>query len=203
MGSDPINTAGRRKGCSLASLTSFRGVASSRGYTLIEILVVLAVIGIAIALVRVQFAGGPAQVLEDEARRLALVFELARDQAMTSGCTIVWSRKGDSQRLECRRARSDTLARSDSSATRRDETYAKRPWPSLIGLEQISVAGIAAPRDSPLFFTPSGVNAPFELVLAMDGEHVLVAGDVLGRVKVARPDLQNVTARDLQRGAQR
>jgi type II secretion system protein H len=179
----------------MASEAKRRRHASSPGYTLIEILVVLAVIGIAIALVRVQFARSPTQVLEDEARRLALVFELARDEAMTSGCTLAWIRRGEAHGLACRRGPSNSLARSDSLAAGRDETYSTRPWPPQVALERISVAGTAVPRDSPLFFTPSGINAPFELVLAHEGHRVALSGDALGRVKVAR--------REFQQGAQR
>jgi type II secretory pathway pseudopilin PulG len=43
------------------------------------------IVGIVIALASVQYARSPAQALEDEARRLALVLELARDEAMTRG----------------------------------------------------------------------------------------------------------------------
>lgn len=149
----------------------------SRGYTLIEILAVLVIVGIVIALASVQYARSPAQALEHEARRLALVLELARDEAMTRGCTLAWTARSDAHRLECRRAQ--------SAAPADDGLYAKRPWSGTVALERVSIAGVPVPRDSSLLFTPSGINAPFELVLAMDGNRVHVAGDFLGRVSVA------------------
>jgi general secretion pathway protein H len=144
---------------------------SRRGYTLVEILVVLAVIGIAIALVQIRLARSPAQALEHEARRLALVLEQARDEAMMQGCTAAWVARGDSHRIECRRAQSG---------------YAAHPWAQGVALERVSIAGIAVSRESPLFFTPSGVNVPFDLTLALEGNRVRVTGDVLGRVSVSR-----------------
>ena len=45
----------------------------SRGYTLVEILAVLAILGIAIALAQIRLAPSPAQALEREARRLGMV----------------------------------------------------------------------------------------------------------------------------------
>jgi general secretion pathway protein H len=152
----------------------------ARGYTLIEILAVLVIVGIVIALARVQYARSPAQTLEDEARRLALVLELARDEAMTRGCTLAWTARSDAHQLDCRRGQ--TAAVAD------DGLYAQRPWASSVALERVAIAGVPVARDSPLLFTPSGINAPFELVLAMEGNRVHVAGDFLGRVSVAAPD---------------
>ena len=152
----------------------------SRGFTLIEILAVLVIVGIVIALARVQYARSPAQTLEGEARRLALMLELARDEAMTSGCTLAWTARSDAHQLQCRRRQAAGAAD--------DGLYAKRPWSGTVALERVSIAGVPAARDSPLLFTPSGINAPFELVLAMDGNRVHVAGDVLGRVSVAAAD---------------
>jgi len=151
-----------------------------RGYTLIEVLAVLVIVGIVIALARVQYARSPAQTLEDEARRLALVLELARDEAMTRGCTLAWTARSDGHQLQCRRGR--------ATAAADDGLYAKRPWSGTVALERVAIAGVAVSRDASLLFTPSGINAPFELVLAMDGNRVHVAGDFLGRVSVAAPD---------------
>ena len=144
---------------------------SRRGYTLIEILAVLAIIGIAVALAQVRFARSPAQALEHEARRLALVLELARDEAMMQGCTVAWKSSSDSHRLECRRAQAG---------------YAALPWAQGVALERVSIAGVPVSRESPLLFTPSGINAPFELMLALEGHRVQVTGDALGRVSVSR-----------------
>jgi len=149
----------------------------SRGYTLLEVLAVLVIVGIVVALAGVQYARSPAQTLEEEARRLALVLELARDEAMTRGCTLAWTARGDVHRLECRRGQ--------AAAAADDGLYANRPWHGTVALERVSIAGVPVPRESALLFTPSGINAPFELVLAMDGNRVHVAGDLLGRVSVA------------------
>jgi general secretion pathway protein H len=144
---------------------------SRRGYTLIEILAVLAVIGVIVALAQVRFARDPAQTLEAEARRVALVLELARDEAMMRGCTVAWIARSDSHRIECRRTQTGDAA---------------RPWAYGVALERVSIAGVPVSRESPLLFTPSGINAPFALMLALEGNRVTVAGDALGRVSVTR-----------------
>ena len=144
---------------------------SRRGYTLVEILAVLAVIGIIVALAQVRFTRDPAQTLEGEARRVALVLELARDEAMMRGCTVAWIARSDSHRIECRRAQTG---------------YAAHAWAHGVALERVSIAGVPVSRESPLLFTPSGINAPFELMLALEGNRVHVTGDARGRVSVSR-----------------
>ena len=144
---------------------------SRRGYTLIEILAVLAIIGIVVALAQVRFARDPAQTLEQEGRKLALVLEFARDEAMMNGCTVAWIARSDSHRIECRRTQAG---------------YAAQPWAHGVALERVSIAGVPVSRESPLLFTPSGVNAPFALMLALEGNRVHVTGDALGRVSVSR-----------------
>jgi general secretion pathway protein H len=141
-----------------------------RGFTLIEILAVIAIIGIAVALAQVSFARSAAQALEDEARRLALMLEFARDEAMTQGCTVAWISRNDSHQFGCRRA----------------AEYAIHPWPRGIALERVSIAGVPVSRDTAVLFTPSGINAPFELILALEGHRVLLSGDALGRVSVSK-----------------
>jgi general secretion pathway protein H len=144
---------------------------SRRGYTLIEILAVLAIIGVIVALVQVRLARDPAQTLEAEARRVALVLELARDEAMMHGCTVAWIARSDSHRIECRRTQTG---------------YPAHPWAHGVALERVSIAGVPVPRESPLLFTASGINAPFALMLALEGNRVTVVGDALGRVSVSR-----------------
>jgi general secretion pathway protein I len=132
------------------------------GYTLIEILAVLAIIGIAIALAQVRFARSPAQALEDEARRVAIDLEFARDEAMTQGCTLAWiARATRTGRMPARSHR----VRDPSLAARRD-------------LWRVSIASVPVTRFAALF-TPS-VNTPFELILASAGPRVLLNGDALG-----------------------
>ena len=144
---------------------------SRHGFTLVEILAVLAIIGIIVALAQVRFARSPAQTLDDEARRLASVLELARDEAMMQGCTVAWKSNGSSYAIACRRA---------------SGTYSAHPWAHGVALERVSVAGVPVSRESPLLFTPSGINAPFELILAMGGNRVYLKSDALGRVAVSR-----------------
>jgi general secretion pathway protein H len=61
-----------------------------RGLTLLELLVVLAIIGFAIAGVSLSLRDSHQTQLEREAQRLVAVLEAARAQSRTSGIALIW-----------------------------------------------------------------------------------------------------------------
>ena len=63
---------------------------SSRGFTLLELLVVVAIIAIATAGVSFALRDSQATQLEREAQRLAALFESARAQSRSSGVPVRW-----------------------------------------------------------------------------------------------------------------
>jgi general secretion pathway protein H len=65
-----------------------------RGFTLIELLVVLAIIAIASSLVVVSMRDSAQSQLDEEAERLAALFEGARTEARASGITVRWEPAG-------------------------------------------------------------------------------------------------------------
>jgi general secretion pathway protein H len=57
----------------------------ARGFTLIEVLVVVAIIVIVVGLVGVRLARGPEDLVREESERLALVLSAAREEAILQG----------------------------------------------------------------------------------------------------------------------
>ena len=64
--------------------------AAARGFTLIELLVVLAIVAIASALVVVALPDRTQDLLNEDAERLAALFESARSEARASGVAVRW-----------------------------------------------------------------------------------------------------------------
>lgn len=60
-------------------------IASARGFTLMEVMVVLVLIGIITSFALLSVGGGPRERLAEEARRLAALVELHQQEAILSG----------------------------------------------------------------------------------------------------------------------
>jgi general secretion pathway protein H len=60
------------------------------GFTLVELLVVIAVVAVAIGLIAIALPDGERSRLEEEAERLAALLETARAEARVSGQAVYW-----------------------------------------------------------------------------------------------------------------
>ena len=83
---------------------ALRSVASAdfrhRGFTLLELLVVVAIIAVATAGVSLSLRDSAQTMLEREAQRLAVLFESARAQSRASGTAVIWRTTADGFRFE-------------------------------------------------------------------------------------------------------
>ena len=71
-----------------------------RGFTLLELLVVVAIMAIATAGVSLSLRDGASTRLEREGERLAALLEAARAQSRASGVPVRWSLQGNGFRFE-------------------------------------------------------------------------------------------------------
>lgn len=154
------------------------GTVGQRGFTLIEILVVLVIIGIMVGLVSVRMMPDNDRVVHNEAQRLALLLEQARDQAVASGEPIAFSVEAGRYRFWALDAENQWVPRSG------DELLQDRPLPSGVQLAALQVNQASLAADARLLFLPSGGNAPFTADLVLNAAHARIRGDSLGRVRV-------------------
>src|SRR5690242_1673772 len=82
----PISEAGRSSTVFPARAVS----ASSRGFTLLELLVVLVLMAVATSLISISATPDPRQSLTEQARRLGLLLTLASDEARIRQQPISW-----------------------------------------------------------------------------------------------------------------
>ena len=68
---------------------------AARGFTVIELLLVIAIMSIAVALVSWALPDGDAARLEEDAARLTALLEMARAEARVSGSTVRWVPRAD------------------------------------------------------------------------------------------------------------
>ena len=151
-----------------------------RGFTLVELLVVLVILAISIGLVTVNLSRDQGTKLEEDARRLALLLQFARDQAIAGGQSLAWAAR-DGGYLFMRRDGSRGWI-----AARDGEALTPREWPANVALSRLRVAGTSVPVTEPLVFSASGMNLPYEMELASGTWRVAISGGAAGKVSVAR-----------------
>lgn len=146
------------------------------GFTLIEILVVLVIIGITVAMVSINLMPDDKRVLTTEAQKLALLFEQARDEAIISGKEIAWSVEGDKTRFW----RKDDKGKWTPYSG--DDLFRDRDHAPEVKLVELQINSVKAAMNERLIFSPSGMNMPFRLDLGLNASHVSIAGDNLGKL---------------------
>lgn len=153
-------------------------VKNQRGFTLIEVLVVLVIVGIMVGLVSVRMMPDDEHVLRDEAERLALLLEQARDQAVASGAPIAFSVEQGRYRFWALDADNQWTPREG------DDLLQDRPLPGGVQLAALQVNQASLAAGGRLMFSPSGSSAPFTADLVLNAAHARIRGDSLGRVKI-------------------
>ena len=151
---------------------------ASRGFTLIEVLVVLLIIGLTVGFVTLSIGtGGAARQTEEEARRLAALIELAREEAVLRSQELAIEFRRDGYRF-LQLSEEKWLPLGD------DELLRRRVLPSgielALELEDDEVVLSAEPeKETPhVFLLSSGESSPFVVTLATSDQSVLwrVAG---------------------------
>ena len=150
------------------------------GFTLIEVLVVIFILSITLSLVVVNFTRDEQTVLEDEARRLALLLEFARDEAIVGGQPLAWTADLDGYTF-ARKPHGSRWQRLDA-----DGMLVSRKWTPRSNLAAVRVSGVPAVAGDPIIFTTSGINLPFEIVLASGSSRVTLSANFSGKVQVNR-----------------
>jgi general secretion pathway protein H len=154
---------------------------TSDGYTLVELLVVLVVLGILLGMASLSIVPDPTARLKRDAERLETLFALAAEEAQLSSQQIAWH--GDANGYAFYRRDHDQWIAIDGDAQFRARTWDLNPmrltliasdvprWSTRNG-QNGDVDGGAA-----LAFPRDGLQPAFELRLEADGRTVLLKSD--------------------------
>lgn len=136
-----------------------------RGFTLLEILVVIAILGVAAAAVAFSISTNDARLLQEETARLAALFRIAQNEARVSGRALVWEADREGYRFRP----------LDSEAARdwKDEILRERRWP----FEVRAVEG------GPIVFGREPLLEPAQLRIATAEREARLVLDALGNLK--------------------
>ena len=146
----------------------------ARGFTLVELLVILVIAGVVLALAAVNLAPSDSETARREASLLALDIERARDDAWFGG-----------------RPTAVVLADNRLQVMRLGEG---REWKPVSGRDRALPAGLQVaslaidgenvnPRE-PLLFLPDGLGIPFRIGLAYRDEKPAITGDAGGSIRL-------------------
>lgn len=147
------------------------------GFTLIEILVVLVIMGIVVASVSLSFTRDESALLHETSERLALLLQSAHDDAILTGRPIAWSEEGGTYQFW--RPNKDDWAKVEG-----DELFRQRQLPERISMLELRVNNAVMKPGELLVFAPGGLAASFEATLAYGQARSKVQGDAVGRVRV-------------------
>ena len=146
----------------------------NRGFTLVEILAVVAIAGVILALAAVNLFPSDEEVARREAGMLALALEGARDDAWFGGRPTAVS-------IEDAHLRQWRL--TNERMWEPDPTREKVLGEGL-RVTGLHVEGQAFPVDSRMIFLPDGFGVPFRIAVEVRGIPRAIEGDAAGAVRL-------------------
>lgn len=157
-----------------------RALGRSRGFTLIELAVVILLLVIVLGMVGVNLVRGPADVVRDEAQRLALLLQTAQQEAILEGRFYAFAPDVEGYgflRLD------DTGMLVPLAA---GDPLGPRLLPASVTLELTDIPPMPGDDAPPLIvFEPSGAMSPFTVVLQTQDSVWYVRADGSGRIRPA------------------
>ena len=149
----------------------------TRGFTLVEILVVVAIAGIVLAVAAVNLFPSDIEVARREASLLALDIEAARDDAWFGGRPTAVSLADGRFRV----------MRISAERTWESIPAREHRLPDPLRVDSLTIDGEPVRIDQPLVFAPDGLGVPFIVALTVRGVARRIEGDAAGAVRSVEP----------------
>jgi len=155
-----------------------RRLPRARGFTLLELLVVVVIAGITLGLVSFNAMPSPRQALQNEAQRIALLLQLARDEAIVRNRPVAFEAEPERYRF----------------LMREDNTWQAIPNEDLFREREFKRPPVALLMDPPapgqtgnvlrIVFGREPVDKPFVLTLTAVDVTVAIRADGIGHFTV-------------------
>jgi general secretion pathway protein H len=153
------------------------GLSATRGFTLVEIMVVMVIIGITLGMVSFNALPSPRQDLQKEAQRIALLLQLARDEAIVRNRLVAFEADPDHYRFLVRNeTRWDPVTKDDLL---RERSFKNAPLQLLLDPPPSGASGQLR-----ITFGREPVDKPFVLTLASGDNSVAIRADGVGHFTV-------------------
>jgi len=152
--------------------------ASARGFTLVEMLVVLLIMGLFVGLVSVIARPDERGLLQVEAERLAQLLDLAATESRLSGKVIGWTTDGSGYRFW--RPAQDL----GWTEIRDNDLLRARTLPQGMAITNMRVENMRPQGAMRLEFTPYSPTLSFTIEMSYGAAHYSVAATPMGEVRV-------------------
>lgn len=152
-----------------------RGARRQRGFTLLEMMVVLVIAGLLVSLASLSLNRNPRTDLNEEAQRLALLFETAGDEAQVRARPIAWQPLDDGFRFDVRT--------EDGWRPLRDDLLGQRRWEGGVTGVAIDYPGSDTHPNRIVFGTES-IDTPVQVTLFSSVGRATIVGTGNGRYEV-------------------
>ena len=150
----------------------------NRGFTMIELLIVIAIVALSVALISAALPDGDASKLEEEGARLTALLEMARAESRVSGAAVMWVPRGAAGSGE-----------SAADAQGRPLHFRFVGLPAALALpsrwldERVSAQVMGA---RVIVLGPSAILPAQRIVLSLEQQRLELASDGLGPFAVAQ-----------------
>ncbi len=152
-----------------------RGAARAAGFTLLEMMVVLVIVGILISVTTLTMTRNPRTDLNEEAQRLALLFESAGDEAQVRARPIAWQPFEGGFRFD--------MHTEDGWRPLRDDLLGARRWEGGVTGVTISYPG-SDTHPSRMVFGTEAIDVPVRVTLFSSVGSATIVGTGSGRYEV-------------------
>ena len=151
---------------------------SARGFTLVEMLVALVIMGLFVGLVTAIVLPGDRDVLRVEAERLAQLLDFAAVEARLTGTTIAWTADGSGYRFS--RAGED----AEWAEIRDSDLLRARTLSQGVVVSGFRVENMRPQGGMRLEFPPQGASLAFTIAMSLGAERYAIAGSPVGDVRL-------------------
>lgn len=155
-----------------------RALKPRRGFTLIEMLVVLLIMGLFVGLVTTITQPDDRALLHMESERLARLLDLAATKSHLTGKPVAWSADAASYRFW--QFNDDTSWTEVSD----DDTLRARALPPGMKISSLTIENRRSPEQMRLEFTPYGQTNSFGVEMSLGTERSTIAGSPIGDIYV-------------------
>jgi general secretion pathway protein H len=159
------------------------GISSGRGFTLIEVLVVLLIMGLLAGLVSSLVRPDDRGLLRLEAERLAQLLDLAAAESRLTGNATAWTADGPGYRFW--RMTEDAERSAQWSEILDSDLLRARTLPQGMLVAGLQIANDPTRGAMRLAFTPHGPALPFSIAMSLGTARYAVAASPIGEISVS------------------